>query len=480
MLVVSPTGVMKRVNPAVTDVLGFTAEELLKRSFSEFIHADDRAHTLAYFAAPRPQGVEGRFLRRDGTTRLLAWHCTHDPLTGDVYAVGRDVTDQRDTEARLRHALKMEAVGHLAGGIAHDFNNLLQAVLANAELALTTPGLDAELTEYVSDIEGAARRAAELTGQLLLFSRRQPLRRAPLDLSELVRSVMKLLQRVLPSSIEIELLAGAELSAVDADRAQLEQVIVNLCVNARDAMDGKGRLTIATDELTLDERDCALHTWAVPGRFVRLSVTDTGCGMTPEVRERIFEPFFTTKDPSRGTGLGLATTYGIVQQHGGLVHVYSEVGEGTTFKIYLPADSRAADAVDAVDDLDEPRARPGETLLVAEDDDRVRKPLLGLLEAAGYRTLPASNGREALRVLSTHLAEVDLAVLDLVMPEMGGAAALVHLQSMKPGLPVLFTSGYAQEKYREELPPDAEVLEKPFRTNDLLRRIRDVLDARKR
>jgi CheY-like chemotaxis protein len=368
----------------------------------------------------------------------------------------------------------MEAVGQLAGGVAHDFNNLLLAILANTELAKADAPAGSETEEHLSEIESAARRAANLTNQLLAFSRRQPFRPVAVDLNELTGGLMKMLRRLLPENITIDLKAGRELAAVYADPTQLEQVIVNLCVNARDAMESGGRLTIETGNVTLDARHCETHPWARPGRFVLLAVTDTGVGMNEEVRERAFEPFFTTKGAHRGTGLGLATVYGIVQQHGGLVHLDSTPGAGTTFQVYLLAEGRLATEVG--DKLERTPPRGRETILLAEDEEVVRKAVVQVLEHAGYRALAAPDGREALRLLREQPEPVHLVLLDVVMPELGGAETWAQMRALRPDLRVLFTSGYADDRTLAQLPPDAEVIGKPFRTQELLSRIRRKLD----
>ena len=479
LVVATPEGRLKRVNPAFGAELGYDAAELVGQPFIRLVHPEDHDGALEAFGElvkGRPVvGLEVRFRRRDGEHRVFSWRATVDPVTSDIYAVARDITDQRAVETQLLHAQKMEAIGQLAGGIAHDFNNLMQAVLAHAELGMMRVDPGARVIENLREIEGAGRRAADLTRQLLAFSRRQPTRPVPIDLNARIQGLMKLLRRLLPENITIELKPARDLDTVSADPTQLEQVIVNLCVNARDAMEGGGTLTIQTENVSMSDHHSQLHPWTRPGRFVLLTVSDTGAGMTAEVRERAFEPFFTTKGAHRGTGLGLSTVYGIVQQHGGLVRVYSAPAEGATFEVFLPADTRPATGSEAPVRT---HSAPGdETILIAEDEELVRRPLVLLLEAAGYRTLVASNGVEAVRLLRESDQPVHLALLDVVMPELDGPETYAQLRSLRPGLRVLFASGYADGRHAAQLPLDAEVVPKPFRTADLLARIRRKLDA---
>jgi len=477
LIVVTPNGCLKRVNPAFAQTLGRDVAELHSKPFIDFVHPDDQARTIEAVDVVRSgtpvTDFENRYRRKDGEFRVFSWRATVDPITDDVYAVARDVTDHRATEAQLRHSQKMDAVGQLAGGVAHDFNNLLCAILANTSLAADFTSGAPEVAEHLTEIEAAAQRAADLTKRLLAFSRRQPLRPVPVDLNDLVRGLMKTLRRLLPESINIDSVPGHQLSSVNADPGQLEQVIVNLCVNARDAMERGGRLTIETENVLIDARYCESHPWAKPGRYVLLSVTDTGVGMTAEVRERAFEPFFTTKT-YQGTGLGLSTVYGIVQQHEGLVHLYSEPGVGTTFKVYLPVHTRLAENVGSKLEPLPPRGQ--ETILLAEDEDQVRSAVVQILERAGYRTIAAANGLDAIALLRDATMPVHLVLLDVVMPGLGGPETWEQLRALRPSLRVLFSSGYADDRYRRLLPTGAVLLEKPFRAEQLLQRIRKALD----
>jgi len=479
LVVVSSDGVFKRVNPAFGKALGYDTDELVGARFLDLVHPDDRARTREGFMGvvegTPVTDFENRYRRNNGEHRVFSWRATSDPVTGDVYAVARDVTDHRAVEIQLRQAQKMEAVGQLAGGVAHDFNNLLLAILANAELAQMSVAPDSQVADHLVEIDNAAQRAADLTKQLLVFSRRQPLRPVPVDLNDLVAGLMKMLRRLLPESIAIDFIPGHALATVSADPGQLEQVVVNLCVNARDAMAQGGRLTIETENVLINGRYRETHPWAQPGRYVLLTVTDTGTGMSTEVRERIFEPFFTTKPMHQGTGLGLSTVYGIVRQHDGMVQLYSEPGDGTTFKIYLPASSRRAEHVGSKIEPSPPRGR--ETILLAEDDDLVRRAVVGILEGAGYRVVAVAHGLEAVRWLRDENESVDLALLDVVMPVLGGPDTWQQLRDLRPDLRVLFSSGYADGRYRGRLPEDADIVEKPYRAEELLRKVRETLDG---
>jgi len=387
-----------------------------------------------------------------------------------------DITERLSLEDQLHQAQKMEAIGQLAGGVAHDFNNILQAMVGYSSLLLDRLEKGDERYEFADEIAQGAARAAALTRQLLAFSRRQILEMEDLELNEVIQGVMKMLRRVIGENIEVGLIEGRRLGIVHADPGQMEQVLINLCVNARDAMPEGGRITIETENVMIDKEYCDTHTWAKLGHYVLLSVTDTGCGMDAQTQAHIFEPFFTTKELGKGTGLGLATVYGIVRQHNGMIQVYSEVDKGSTFKIYIPSIERPATAV-------EPRvarrAQGGtETILVAEDDENLRKLTSRILMNAGYTVILAVNGQDALDVFQQHAADIALVMLDVIMPKMGGKAVYDTLQEQYPHLRFLFTSGYSTNAIHTGfiLHQGIELIQKPFAPDALLRKVREILD----
>ncbi|MED5374343.1 MAG: response regulator [Myxococcota bacterium] len=383
---------------------------------------------------------------------------------------------RRDVETQLLRAQRMEAMGLLAGGVAHDFNNLLTAVLGNLDLARMSLPDDSPAQEFLEGIEEAAGRGASLSRQLLAFSRSQAVQPRPLDLNDVLAGMDRLLQRLLPKSIRIEYLPGKQLGTVMADPGQLEQVVLNLAINARDAMPEGGRLVLETENVLIDSDYRSTHPWARLGRFVLLSVTDSGVGMPPKVVEKVFEPFFTTKGERGGTGLGLAVVFGVVEQHRGMVRVYSEPGVGTSFKVYLPIVQRAATSVGSK--IERPIRGGDEHILLAEDDIRVRRVVRSMLAQEGYQVSVAGDGKEALALCESSERPVDLVLSDLVMPEMDGARLFKALRERFPSLPVVIMSGYAANGLASRFDDDDElrILTKPFRSRDLLRAVREALD----
>jgi CheY-like chemotaxis protein len=371
----------------------------------------------------------------------------------------------------------MEAIGQLASGVAHDFNNLLTVIQGFAEFVAMDPALDQRHAKDLGEVIKAAERAAALTKQLLAFSRQQVLQTVPVDVNLLLTDMTGMLRRLIGEDIEISLVLAPTLSLALADHGQLEQVVMNLVVNARDAMPGGGLVTIATVDVEL-EKASFLREAVMQGRYVMLSVTDTGSGMTDETKRHLFEPFFTTKDSGKGTGLGLSTTYGIVKQSNGYIWADSELGHGTTFKVYLPHATRQATVERVNTKVPAPIKRTSETVLLVEDEAGVRVLSTRILQNAGYRVLEAANGDDAARVFAQHADSIDLLVTDVVMPGCGGPELLTRLQHRSPAVRVLYMSGYTEQSAAHQAGIDAGTpfVQKPFTAAELVRKVREVLD----
>ena len=464
------------VSSGVTAVLGFTEEEALAIKVGESTHPDDQARVAAAFrqlvGTPGAQErIRFRQRRKDGSYLLvdaLVQNALDDPDVGGVVVTTRDVTEQVRLEQQFLQAQKLESVGRLAGGVAHDFNNLLTVILSCTELlqSETTPAG----AEYVGEILLAAERARGLTRQLLAFARKGVVSPGPVDLTAQVRASERILRRLVGEDVIVEVDLQAPLWPVYCDAGQLDQVLLNLVVNARDAMPGGGRLTIGTAN--------------VPGvdgapDQVRLTVRDTGVGLTPEARKHLFEPFFTTKPSGKGTGLGLATVHGIVQQHGGRLQVESTPGKGTCFEVLLPRSHLRALPAEVSPEL--PRSRAEERILLVEDEPTVRHLAENALVGAGYRVVPAADGESARRLLGDRDLRLDLVVTDVVLPGADGRSVAEYARQERPSIPVLFTSGYPADRLSSGGVLDAEVdfLPKPFTPRLLLHRVRAALDRRR-
>ena len=473
-------------NRAAEALYGWRADEVIGRPLPTIGH-DVEDHGRLRDRVLRGEslrGVEVTRRRKDGTSvnislSVAPLHDAAGRVTG-MLSLAADVTEMRQLEVQYRQAQKMEAVGRLAGGIAHDFNNLLTAIIGTTALVLEDLGLESRARLDIQEIEKAAKRAAGLTRQLLIFSRQQVLEPRALDLNALVGNLEKMLHRLIGEDIELRTKQATALGAVRADPGQLEQAIVNLVVNARDAMPQGGRLTIETADVELDRGYVAGHVPTQPGPYVLLAISDTGVGMDGATKARLFEPFFTTKEPGRGTGLGLATVYGIVKQSGGYIWTYSELGHGTTFKIYLP---RVAETPEAPESTTSPPTpvRGSETLLVVEDQEEVRKLTKRVLEARGYTVLAARNGAEALEIVAQHPSKIHLMITDVVMPGMNGRELAQHARARRSYLKVLYVSGYTGEAVLQHrlLEPGVAFLQKPFTPDVLARKTREVLDNTK-
>ncbi len=472
-------------NPASARLFGFPAEEALGRTLDALIQTPEEAaafrETLARIAATgTPVGPsEYAFRRRDGARGWCLSTTFAIPGEGGrprFVCMDVDLTAHRQLEEGLRRAQKLEGIGRLAGGVAHDFNNLLTSVLGHTALAqrLAPPP---DVAEHLAAIALAAQHGGELTGQLLAFARRQHLAPQDVDLNAKLVEVDRLLRRVLGEHIELVTRPSPDAPSARVDPGQLSQVLINLALNARDAMPGGGRLTIECGTATLEPDAPARPPEVQPGRYALLVVSDTGAGISEEDRVRLFEPFFTTKQAGAGTGLGLATCYGIVRQHGGHIAIESELGRGTTCRVYLPpGQGPLAPAAPAAP----PPApgRGGETVFVCEDDPSVRRVLVELLATSGFRVEAAARAEELLARVVAHAGPIDLLVTDLVMPGLGGAELAQRVQALRPRVPVLFISGYAEHALARggRLGPGQDLLAKPFRLDELLRRVRLALD----
>lgn len=396
-------------------------------------------------------------------------------------AIIRDITERKRLEEQFRHSQRLEAVGRLAGGVAHDFNNLLTAITGYSELLLKDLRHDRELCQQVEEIHNAARRAAALTSQLLTFSRHRATQSKVLELSAVMVEMEKMLRRVIGEDVELVVQQDAQQGCVRADRGQLEQVVMNLAVNARDAMPKGGKLTISAQSQHLVP-PCVTEIGVPPGDYVILSVSDTGAGMSPATIQHIFEPFFTTKDPDKGTGLGLSTVYGIVSRDGGYIRVDSELEKGTTFRIYLPRVFEAPQSLVEKSGLNTANGR-GETILLVEDQETIRRLVGKILRMNSYCVLEASNGEEALRQAEHHDGPIHLLLTDMVMPRMTGGALARRLRELRPDIRTLFVSGYASENIDDpamnNLPPE-QFLQKPFTMENLTQKVRHILETQKR
>jgi two-component system cell cycle sensor histidine kinase/response regulator CckA len=488
IVVMDAAGTVLYESPALEKVLGWPPQDRQGRNGLELLPEEDRPGLIQKFQrlVREPGGtelLETRARHRDGSWRsieALAKSRTDEDGKVTIVLNVRDLTVRKDLEAQLNQAQKMEAIGRLAGGVAHDFNNLTTAILGYSELMLRRLGAEDPLRRHVAEVTRAAERAAALTRQLLAFSRKQLLQPRVLDLAEVLEHSRGLLERLIGEDVELVTRAEAGVGRVRADPVQLDQVILNLAVNARDAMPRGGRLVLEASNSDLDEDYAHGHVTVRPGRYVMLAVSDTGHGMDKETQERIFEPFFTTKEKGKGTGLGLSTVYGIVQQSGGYVWVYSEVGRGTTFKIYLPRVEEEADRAEA------PAAEPAvthaaasETLLLVEDEASVRELLRELLESAGYSVLEASRPAEALELARSREGPIHLLITDVVMPDMTGPELAQRVVQVRPGLRMLFLSGYTEGVIADKglLADGAHFLQKPFTTDALEVKVRDVLNG---
>lgn len=473
-----------------TELLGYRVEEVIGKHFTEFLTPKSREIAQHHFEKAKAREsrrdlYEVEVLKKDGTIAHVELSMSTLYQEGRFFGrfgVARDISERKRAEVemaslqeQLRQAQKMEAVGRLAGGIAHDFNNVLTVMKGTCQLSLLDLRPQDPLYANLKEIERCVDRAADLTRQLLIFSRKQVIEMRVLDLNRLIKNLDKMLHRLLGEDVELVTSFDEHLGTIKADPGQLEQVIINLVVNARDAMPRGGKLTIETSNVELDEEYGRKHIGVEPGPYVMVSVSDTGVGMTPEVRERIFEPFFTTKAEGRGTGLGLSTVYGIVKQIGGSIWVYSEPGRGTTFKIYLPRVDAPLEEIKKETLPEIPRGT--ETVLVVEDERTVRELAVRLLKKQGYNVLEAADGGKAFLLCEKHREPIHLILTDVVMPGMSGRELAERLRKIHPEARVLFMSGYTDDVifHHGVLSEGTGFIEKPFTLETLARKVRQVL-----
>ncbi len=472
------------VNPALVAMLGYGSEaELLALNPSADLYWDpgQRGRLVEeQRQTGRLRGVEVEWKRKDGkpiTVRLSGRAMRDKQGTVEGFEViAEDVTERRALEKQLRQAQKFEAIGQLAGGVAHDFNNVVGAMMGWADLGLLEAPAESRLRSCFEKIRDQARRAAGLTRQLLAFARRQVLQPRSINLNQTAADVVSLLEKVLGAHIEVKTVLAPDLEAVRADPTHIEQVLMNLCVNARDAMPRGGRLVIETRNVSFTQEDCQRRGFGKPGSYVLLAVSDTGVGMDAATLERIFEPFFTTKEVGKGTGLGLSVVYGIVKQHDGFINVYSEPGRGSTFSIYLPASAQIAG--EAEQTKIEPVQGGSETILLAEDHEGVRDMSREMLARLGYQVLLAADGEEAVQMVEAHRDRIDLVLLDVVLPKLSGPEAYARICAMKPDVAVILTTGYTAEapQLNDVAGKGVAILQKPYCPDDLARKVRETLD----
>jgi PAS domain S-box-containing protein len=489
IIVAAPDGRIVDCNPETYRVLCYGTGEMHGMSVMQLHPAEAQAAVREHLASLQQCGhFEGelRFIRKDGSE---IWGALSTVLMENGFSIGfmHDVTEERASgeqviklEEQFRQAQKMEAIGRLAGGIAHDFNNLLMVIQSYAELLQNkTPAKDAHLGRYTQAIMKAVDHAASLTRQMLAFSRKQVLSPVVLDLNAVIDETAKMLRRLIGEDIELQVEAGASLWAVEADSDQIVQVLMNLCVNARDAMAQGGVLEIATGNVTVAEADLS-RPFVTPGDYVWLSVSDTGTGISKEIQDQIFDPFFTTKDVGKGTGLGLATVYGIVKQSGGYIWLDSEPLRGSCFTIYLPGVTESVALATAA--KEQMLVGGTETILIAEDEAALREGMREYLGSLGYTVLVAGSGSEAISAAGEHAGHISLLVTDLVMPVMGGKELSRILGALRPDLKTIYMSGYADEKLIDSGIPQVGVsfLQKPFGLTTLARRVRDSLEQNSR
>jgi len=479
VLIANDQGEFLDANPAACTLLGVPHDEVVGCTVLDFTEEESKAGTWPMWEQCLKEGRMHepiRLRRPDGTVLDVDFFATANFVPGSHFSMLHDVTERRKLEVQLRQSQKLESIGLLAGGIAHDFNNLLTVIIGYSELSMTRLDNSAQLARNLEEIIKAAARAASLTRQLLAFSRKQVLQPKVLDLNAIIADIGKMLSRLVGEHIVIRTFSEAGLGRVNADPGQIEQVLVNLVVNARDAMPNGGEIIIETSNVFLDEEYASCHVSVKPGWYVMTTVTDAGHGMDVKTQRLIFEPFFTTKEQGKGTGLGLSTVYGIVKQSGGNIWVDSQVGIGTTFKVYLPLIDEPAIEVPAADSS-QPMCGGTETILLAEDEEMVRNLVRESLTIHGYTVLEAANGAEAMLVCEQHEGPIHLLLTDVLMPGMNATDLVEQLTKSRPKARILYMSGYAATSIAERgiLPEDIAFIGKPFTPDSLVLKVAEVL-----
>ena len=499
MSIIAPDGATYlAVNPRLCEMFGYSREEFLGETIHLVTHPDDEELSNEWIkkkfnGEPCEPFLEKRYIHKNGHIiwGLVSadWIKNDDGSNRMAIAHIQDITDRkhaeeerRKLEGQIRQAQKMESIGLLAGGVAHDFNNMLGVIIGHAELAMTNVNPKDSTHAALSEIKKAVRRSADLVRQLLAFARKQTVAPKVLDLNETVASMLKMLSRLIGEEINLVWKPGADVWPVKMDPSQIDQLLANLCINARDAITGIGKVTIETSNMTLDRAYCTVHPGFRPGEYVILAVSDDGCGITEDIKDHLFEPYFTTKDTGKGTGLGLATVYGIVKQNQGFIDVYSKPGNGSTFKIYLARFTEGAVEAISADTATAPTATEptgrGETLLFVEDEPAILEAGRTMLERLSYKVLTAATPGEALHQAETHAAEIQLLITDVVMPEMNGRQLKKLIRDIQPGLKCLFISGYPADviAHHGVLEKGVKFLPKPFSLKDLALKVREALE----
>jgi PAS domain S-box-containing protein len=481
LIVVSPKGKILRLNTAACTLLGYEEKELIGQPIETIFEKRDCPKLADIVANGSASNIETSYIAKDRKIPVLfsasAMYDSDNIIQG-IVCMAQDITKHKALEAQLIHAQKMETVGTLAGGVAHDFNNVLTAIIGYGHLLSMQMKDDDPLKHNVSQILVSADRAANLTRELLSFSRKQIVTLHPVNLNELINKAGELLLRLLGDDIELKEILTDKKLIVMGDNAYIEQVLMNLCTNARDAMLGGGLLTIATELVEIDKEFNSAHGYGKEGKYALISVTDTGIGMDEKIKQRIFEPFFTTKEVGKGTGLGLSTVYGVIKQHNGYINCYTEIGKGTTFKIYLPLTESAVNEMQLSEDV----AMTGgtETVLIADDNEEVRQFMESILKKFGYKVITSIDGEDAIKKFTENKDKIQLLLLDVVMPKKNGREAYEEIQLIKPDIKALFTSGYTANVIHKKgvIEEGLNFISKPSSPKELLNKVREILDKK--